>query len=111
MATKREVVIGWEGDDGAPMRVRCSVTPGYAGRGPDMNGPGEPPEPPEVEVLSVHEDKPGGVERPDLVPVVEGAIDSIHDQAVEEASDQVESDEYEAGEREGDARRDEARLC
>jgi hypothetical protein len=74
--TAHRVEIGWQDPETeAEYRIVLSVTPGHPGR---TYGPPEkcfPPEGPEVEVLSVREDRPGGAERPDLVARVDDTLD------------------------------------
>ena len=71
----RHVTVGWmDPETEIDYRVTLSVTPGDPGR---TWGPPEkcyPPEGPEIEVLSVREDRPGGAERPDLVDRAEKAL-------------------------------------
>jgi hypothetical protein len=52
---KTSVYFYDESADGKEVEyvAECNVTPGYAGRGPDLKQPGEPPEPPEVEIGDV----------------------------------------------------------
>lgn len=68
MVHTREITTGWEDEDGESYRITLSMTPG---EGPTRDGPGCGPE---LDVISVREDKPGGVERPDLIPVVEAEL-------------------------------------
>jgi hypothetical protein len=108
MASTKRVEIGWEGDDGEPMRVICSVgeaqpeirygdsaQPGYSG---------------EVEILRVVEDKVGGLEREDLIPVVEKCFDTIRDRAIEQAADDEDDARSAADDHAIDAARDERRF-
>jgi hypothetical protein len=99
------VDVGFEHED-ASFTVVGYLTPGSPGRGPSLSGPGEPPEPAEFCPLAVVEDGTG-VERPELLPVVEAALDRLTDEAVEQDRDAEDA----AAEDAADARRDEARLC
>jgi hypothetical protein len=98
-----KATVPWESEDGESFAVECSVAPGSPGRGPDLNGPGEPPEGPEVEVIAVRDEH--GVERPDLIPLVEADWDVIEERALIE----VEEAEIAAWDAEQDRRCDEAR--
>ncbi len=86
MPSTKRVEVGWEHEE-QDFRVICNVTPGTPDRGPDMScAGGYPGDPPEVEVLKVIEDRPGGKERPELVAVVEKDLALILDSALEELS-------------------------
>jgi hypothetical protein len=99
----RRIEIGWESPDGEDLRVVCSVGEGQPEiRWGDSAQPGFRGE---VEVLRVIEDKPGGVERPDLIPLVEADWDVIEERALIE----VEEAEIAAWDAEQDRRCDEAR--
>jgi hypothetical protein len=71
------VWIGWEHPDtDEPYRVRLAITPGREGY---LSGPPErcyPPEGPEVEVLDVLEDWPGGQRRLDLADLIQDSLDT-----------------------------------
>lgn len=58
--------------------VECLVTPGSPGRGPSLDGPGEPPEDPEVVVVLVRD----GIGA--LFPTDEAAFLAKHRERVEE---------------------------
>ncbi len=97
MAKTTKVKLGWEGDDGAPYVVRVEVrfgTPRPADLTPESRWvPGD--EDDVVEVLSVTEDRPGGVEREDLVAIVQEEIDSgdvLRVEAIERATEEDEPD-------------------
>ncbi len=86
--------LGWEDENEAPFVVRARVafgTPKPFGMYPGCASrwvPGD--EDDVVEVLAVTEDRAGGVERPELVAVVQKAIDEgdmLRDQVLERASD------------------------
>jgi hypothetical protein len=108
MARSRRVEIGWSRElaDGTEeeFRVVGSWTPGSPGRGPNMNGPGEPPEAPEFEVLDVYEEGPGGKKRPDLLALVLADLDRLH----EEACEQVDEEAFDDHDRACDDARDAA---
>jgi hypothetical protein len=89
VSAARTVEIGWEHPDtDEAFRIRCSVIPGTPDRGPDFGcSGGYPGDPPDVEVLDVVEDRPGGQSRPDLVPVVEERFVFLHDHAFEMLDD------------------------
>jgi hypothetical protein len=81
----RTVECQWN-HDGVDMLVVCRVTPGHPGQ---LSGPPEkcwPPEPAEVEVISVAEELTGE-SRPDLIREAEGD-DVLCDAAVEAAGDE-----------------------
>lgn len=85
-----KVSIGWEHPETEEAFVVAGyLSPGYAGRGPDMNGPGEPAEAPEFCPLAVVEDKPHGEERPELLPLVEADLESLTEKAEESAADRA----------------------
>jgi hypothetical protein len=87
MSRSRVVTIGWEHEE-QDFRVICNVTPGTPDRGPDMScAGGYPGDPPEVEVLKVIEDRPGGKERPELVEVVEREFAHLEERALEAAAE------------------------
>ncbi|WP_242394829.1 hypothetical protein [Anaeromyxobacter oryzisoli] len=78
----KTVKIGWtHPETGEEFTVRCHVTPGV----PEQRwGDGaHPAEAPEVEVLTVTEDRLGGVARPDLIEVVEADLRHIEERAIE----------------------------
>ncbi len=86
-ANSAVVEVGWQHDE-TDFRIRCRYTPGTPDRGPDMKcAGGYPGDPPDLDVLSVREDRTGGRERPDLVEVAEQDLDRIQDAAAEEYSD------------------------
>jgi len=85
-ALGKRVTVGWQHND-EDFRVALDVTPGSKGVPPSMAGPGEPAEGPELEVVSVREDAPGGAERPDLVEAAERDIARLEDAAVTELED------------------------
>ncbi len=91
-STKRVVKLGWQDASETPFVVRARVTfgtPSPATFAPSSRWvPGD--EDDAVEVLSVTEDKQGGVERPELVEVAQKAFDQgevLHVAALELASD------------------------
>lgn len=88
MPRTKRAEVGWEHPEtGEAFRVRCTVSGGSPGR---TYGPPEkchPPEPPEVEVLEVVEDRPGGLGRPDLIALVEADFARIEERAIDEASE------------------------
>ncbi len=91
MASKT-VSLGWEDEQEQPFVVRARVafgTPAPASFTPESRWvPGD--EDDVVEVLSVTEDRAGGVERPELVEVAQKAFDQgevLHVAALELASD------------------------
>lgn len=89
--------------------VRC--TPGSPGRTYGEPGDCYPAEGPDLKVVSVREDKPGGVDRPDLIDLVDAELSGrLGDELAEEiASD--EADRYAAAmEDRYDAIREE-RMC
>jgi hypothetical protein len=89
----RRIEIGWESPDGEDLRVVCSVGEGQPEiRWGDSAQPGFRGE---VEVLRVIEDKVGGVERPDLIPLVEADWDVIEERALIEV-EEAEQSAYEA---------------
>lgn len=96
----RIVKLGWEGDDGESFIVRAEVRFGTPSPGP-FTSKGErttwvPSDGDDVvEVVSVTEDKPGGLAREDLVDVVQeqiasGAADALRVEALERAADRSE---------------------
>lgn len=86
MARSKRVEVGWEHPETEEaFRVICTVTPGTPERGPSYASGGEPASDPEVEVLEVIEDRPGGQERPDLVALVEQDLARIEESALEQA--------------------------
>jgi hypothetical protein len=98
----RTVEVGWSHEDD-DFRVTCSVGEGQ----PEIRW-GEHAQPGysgEVEIIRVVEDKPGGVERPDLIALVEADWDVIEEAALIE----VEEAEIAAWDAEQDRRCDEAR--
>jgi hypothetical protein len=100
----RNVEIGWQHPETEEeFRVVCSVGEGQ----PEIRW-GENAQPGfagEVQVLRVVEDKPQGVERPDLIALVEADWDVIEERALIE----VEEAEIAAWDAEQDRRCDEAR--
>jgi hypothetical protein len=99
----RTVEIGWEGPDGEDLRVVCSVGESQ----PEIRWGDSAQEglAGEVQVLRIVEDKPHGLERPDLIPLVEADWDVIEERALIE----VEEAEIAAWDAEQDRRCDEAR--
>lgn len=69
--------------------VECLVTPGSPGRGPSLDGPGEPPEDPEVEVTLVR-DALGALPRYAQQAFIDEHLAEIEERAVERA---LEADE------------------
>lgn len=93
------VEVGWtHPETEEDYRVVCAVTLGTPDRGPDFAcAGGYPGDPPEVEVLEVVEDRPGGQARPELVAVVEADFARIEERALEEAAEPEDDDaRYEA---------------
>lgn len=85
------VEIGWQHDD-EDYRVRLRCTPGMPrppGLYPGCSSDWVPAdEDPEVEVLSVVEDRVGGAERPELMEAAQADLDpGVVADAVEEESD------------------------
>lgn len=77
MARERTVEVGWTDPVSEDeFLVKCKVTAGSAGVMNLPNGdPGYPPEPAEVELLSVRDDAPKGQEskdRPDILDRIQG---------------------------------------
>jgi hypothetical protein len=89
-------------------QVECSVSPGWPGRRPSFSCPGEPPEPPEVEILRVLGED--GKPRPDLIALVEADWDRIEERAIEEAEESHAAAYEAAMDDAADAARDERRL-
>jgi hypothetical protein len=104
MSRSKTVTVGWEHPvTGEDLRVTCSVGEGQPEiRWGDSAQPGLSGE---VEILRVVEDKVGGVERPDLIALVESDWDVIEERALIE----VEEAEIAAWDAEQDRRCDEAR--
>jgi hypothetical protein len=104
VSRSRTVEIGWSHPETEEdFRVVCSLTPGESEiRWGDSARPGCGPE---VEILSIAEDAPGGAERPDLLELAQRDFDLISERAVEAAADDDEG-EWDA---EQDRRSDEAR--
>lgn len=99
--TKRE--IGWPDAEGNEYRVTLACTPGSRG------SRDEAPCGPEFEVVSVREDRPGGIERPDLIDTVSAELDGpLGDRAAEEAAEAALDDYYAEADRRMDAERDSA---
>lgn len=103
----RTVTITWcepETDD--PYTVRCTVTAGYPGRGPSMaDSGGEPPEPPEVDIITVTDEK--GEHREDVAALLESDFyEDIYEAALMEAEEVESYEREEAWERHQEARRE-----
>lgn len=102
----RTVTITWcepETDD--PYTVKCRVFPGSPARGPSYSCGGEPAEPPEVEILSVTDEKDEG--REDVKGLLESDFyDDIYEAALAEASEAEIEEREEAWERHQEARRE-----
>lgn len=88
MPRTKRVELGWEHPETEEAyRLICNVTPGTPDRGPDFGcAGGYPGDPPEVEVLEVIEDRPGGMKRPELVEVVTRTFDRLMECALDELS-------------------------
>ena len=96
------ITVGWESPEGEAYCVAGYLTPGRAERGPSYACAGEPAEPAEFCPLTVVEDRPGGVERPELLPLVEADLDTLTAEAEEIAGDRAEA----AAEDRADAQRE-----
>jgi hypothetical protein len=109
VSRSRTVDIGWaHPETEEDFRVVCSLTPGESEiRWGDSARPGCGPE---VEILSIAEDAPGGAERPDLLGLVQRDFDLISERAVEAASDDDEDDWDAEQDRRCDEARDERRF-
>jgi len=83
MARALKAELGWtHPETEEDYRVTVSYVPGSPG------SRWEPPEGPEIEILSVREDCLNGAERPDLIPVVEAELSGPWgDRACEEVED------------------------
>lgn len=102
MAHATTVKLGWSHPaTEEEYTIRCRVTQGCEGRGPDMNGPGEPPEPGEVEVLKVVDAQ--GVSHPELISLAQDTVDEV------DAFDKAESNRSGAEEDYWEAQREERR--
>jgi hypothetical protein len=93
MAKSRSVEVCWD-YDGNDYIVTANVTPGRPMRAPDMNQPGEPPEPAEVEIVAVHEDNDVGALHTELEEMA-AKDEALLDKCVEE----MESEEYDPPDR------------
>lgn len=106
MARTRTIETGWthpETED--DYRVTLEFEPGSPG------GRDEPPTGPEIAVVKVVEDRKGGVERPDLIAMVEAELDGrFGDEATEEIGEYEEDARASALEARGDAAREERML-
>ena len=85
------ITTGWESPEGEPMRVECFLYPPYPGCGERGYSLGEPPEPAHLDLVAVYEDRPDGVERPELLPFVEADLDDLTAAAEEEAAERAEA--------------------
>jgi hypothetical protein len=104
--TARTVTVGWSHED-VDYRVECNLTPGESEiRWGDNARPGCGPE---VEILRVTEDAPGGAERPDLLEAAQKDFERISERAVEQAADDEDCARSAADDHAIDAARD-ARL-
>jgi hypothetical protein len=104
----REITVGWtHPETEEEFRVTGRLYLGSPGRGPSMaHAGGEPAEDPSFDVESVVEDRVGGVERPDLIELVEQDLDNLTDEALE-----ADADAYCAAQEDAaDAARDDARM-
>lgn len=92
MANAKRIEVGWtHPETEEDLRVVLDVTPGTPDRGPDFGcAGGYPGDPPDVEVLRVLEDRPGGKERPELVEVVERDFARLAEKALEHADEDEE---------------------
>ena len=106
MARPRTSEIGWTDADGDDYRVTLEYEPGSEGCAY------EPPTGPEVTVVRVVEDFPGGAERPDLIAVVEAELDGpLYDRVCDRIED-GERDRFAAAmEDRADAARDERLIA
>lgn len=112
MARTRTITTGWtHPETEEEYRVTLSYTPGSPGRTYGEPGDCYPAEGPEIEIVSVVEDKEGGAPRPDLFAAVEAELDgSWGDTVADEAEDDAQ-DRYAAEmENRADARREERLL-
>lgn len=98
------ITVGWEKDDES-YRVLGYLTPGERAHGPTYSCGGTPAEPPEFCPLAVVEDRPGGKERPELLPLVEQDLDALTAAAEEEAGARAEADDEAQADEERDERR------
>jgi hypothetical protein len=105
--TARTVTVGWSHED-VDYRVECNLTPGESEiRWGDNARPGCGPE---VEILRVTEDAPGGAERPDLLDLALRDSDRIEERAIEKAGDDEDAERDGAEQLDVDCARDERRL-
>lgn len=99
------IEVGWEMPEGEPMRVLGYLTPGERAHGPTYSCGGTPAEPAEFCPLAVVEDRPGGKERPELLPLVEKDLDDLTAAAEEEAGARAEAALEDRADEERDERR------
>jgi hypothetical protein len=103
MSRHRTLETGWEDEAGESYRVTLEYSPGSPGHRE------EAPSGPEIRVRSVHEDRPGGASRPDLIPQVEAELDGpFWNDAAESIAEAEESRYLDAAERASDAEREDA---
>jgi hypothetical protein len=103
----QRVEVGWSRPETEEdFRVVGFLYPAYRGCGERGYSLGEPPEPAHLDLVAVIEDKPGGIERPELLPLVEADLDDLTAEAEEEAAER----ETAALEDRADAEREERRL-
>jgi hypothetical protein len=79
MPRAREITIGWTAPDDTECRVLLTYQRGSPG------GREEAPTGPEIEVVEIIEDVPGGALRPDLLAQVDAWIESHVDDIAERA--------------------------
>jgi len=91
MARAREITTGWtHPETEEEYRVTLSYTPGSPGRSYGEPGDCYPAEGPEIDVVAVREDRPGGAPRPDLIPAVEAELSGRWgDEVAEEIEDKA----------------------
>lgn len=87
----RTITTGWtHPETEEEYRVTLRYTPGHDGSA------WEPPEGPEIEILKVVEDRPGGVERPDLIDLIDAELDGRWGDDVSDKIGDYERDAYAA---------------
>jgi len=102
MNRHRTLETGWEDDAGESYRVTLEYSPGSPGHRE------EAPSGPEIWIRSVHEDRPGGEARPDLIPQVEAELDGPWwDEAADSIAEAEEASYLDWADREMDRAREE----
>lgn len=65
-----EIEMSWEHyHTTIQLEIDFYFEPGYPGRGPDLTGPGAPPEPPEVEITEIRGLTPRAGEAPSVFEI------------------------------------------